>query len=337
VNTNASNEIYDCIIVGAGLSGLIAASRLKAANLTVILIERELEVGGRLLAVRQAKDDGPAPRWDAGAQFFTVREPDFDALVSSWDDQGIVEIWSYGFATADGSYYADGHPRFKGTPDMSGIARHLAKDLDVQLGQTVIALESKTKAWIVTLQDGGRLRSKSVILTAPVPQSSQILQKSDLPFQEDIAGRLSKIRYDPCIALLLLLEGPSHFPSPGGMWPTGEPIAWMADNFIKEVSPVPGTITIHAGPEFSTEHWDLPDALISNRLVEAAGIWLGEEVRNSRIHRWKFSKPNWLHPDRYMSIDAPSPLLLAGDAFAGPRVEGAALSGLAAANHLLNN
>ena len=92
MNTNSSKEIYDCIIVGAGLSGLIAGSRLQAAGASVILVERELTVGGRLLSIRQANEEGPSARWDSGAQFFTVREPEFEALVSSWQHQGIVEI-----------------------------------------------------------------------------------------------------------------------------------------------------------------------------------------------------------------------------------------------------
>lgn len=337
MKTNVSEEIHDCIIVGAGLSGLTAASRLQDAGANVILIERTPEVGGRLLSIRLAGEGGSSPRWDSGAQFFTVRDPEFEALISSWENQGIVGIWSYGFATADGSYYADGHPRYKGVPDMGAIGRYLAKDLDIRNRQSVISLEYKPEAWTVTLHDGRSLRSNSVILTPPVPQSAQILQKSDMRIHEDVARRLSRICYDPCIVLLLQLEGPSQFPEPGGMWPTGEPIAWMADNFMKGVSPVPGTITIHAGPQFSKEHWDSADALISNRLVEAAGSWLGEKVIYSRIHRWKFSKPNWMYPDRYMAVVGPSPLLLAGDAFAGPRVEGAVLSGLAAANHLLSN
>jgi predicted NAD/FAD-dependent oxidoreductase len=54
------------------------------------------------------------------------------------------------------------------------------------------------------------------------------------------------------------------------------------------------------------------------------------------VKRWRFATPQQIWPDRCWVAPA-SPgrtsgsLVLAGDAFAGPRIEGAALSGLAAA------
>jgi renalase len=51
----------------------------------------------------------------------------------------------------------------------------------------------------------------------------------------------------------------------------------------------------------------------------------------SQLKRWRFATPRRIWPDAHWSpIDLPS-LAVAGDAFAGPRVEGAALSGLSAA------
>jgi hypothetical protein len=119
------------------------------------------------------------------------------------------------------------------------------------------------------------------------------------------------------------------------MWTVGEPISWIADNHVKGVSPSPGAITIHAGPDFSHDQWHSADATIIRELLTAAGEWLGSPVVDVWVKRWRHSKPFMTYPEPCLFLRKPGPLLLAGDAFAGPRVEGAALSGLAAASALL--
>ena len=57
----------------------------------------------------------------------------------------------------------------------------------------------------------------------------------------------------------------------------------------------------------------------------------------AQLKRWRFATPQAIWPEPcWAAADGPGPLVLAGDAFAGPRVEGAALSGLAAADALLS-
>ena len=51
----------------------------------------------------------------------------------------------------------------------------------------------------------------------------------------------------------------------------------------------------------------------------------------SQLKRWRFATPRSIWPDAHWSPESTTSLAVAGDAFAGPRVEGAALSGLSAA------
>jgi predicted NAD/FAD-dependent oxidoreductase len=60
------------VIVGAGLSGLVAANELQAAGVEVAVVDKARSPGGRLATRRIG-----GATLDHGAQFFTVRTPAF--------------------------------------------------------------------------------------------------------------------------------------------------------------------------------------------------------------------------------------------------------------------
>jgi hypothetical protein len=98
----------DVLIVGAGMSGLMAAQTLRERGHSVQLIERGRSVGGRL-ATRRVGDGGLA---DHGAQFFTVRSDTLQSYVDRWLAQALVYVWGEGWS--DGSVKrtaGDGHAR----------------------------------------------------------------------------------------------------------------------------------------------------------------------------------------------------------------------------------
>ena len=70
-------------------------------------------------------------------------------------------------------------------------------------------------------------------------------------------------------------------------------------------------------------------------VVDEAAEWLGASVTTFQIHGWRYSKPMWIDDGPCLVVHRSPDLVFAGDAFAGARVEGAALSGLAAADAIL--
>jgi predicted NAD/FAD-dependent oxidoreductase len=171
------------------------------------------------------------------------------------------------------------------------------------------------------------------LLTPPVPQSLAILVAGGSALPPEKTARLDAIEYERCLAVMAVLDGPARIPPPGGLAPTEGPIAWIADNQRKGVSAAPA-VTIHATAAFSLAHWDRDRKDCGRELLQAANVWLGSAVTEFQVHGWRYSKPVRVEESPCLMLMESPPLVLAGDAFAGPRVEGAALSGWAAADVL---
>jgi predicted NAD/FAD-dependent oxidoreductase len=140
------------------------------------------------------------------------------------------------------------------------------------------------------------------------------------------------VAYEPTLALLLVLDGPSAVPPPGARQPEEGPFSFVADNAMKGISERPA-LTLHARPAVSLARFDDPDDLVVADLTAAARRWTGAAgVVAAALERWAHATPleTWPHPCLVASA-GPGPLVLAGDAFAGPKVEGAWRSGAAAA------
>jgi predicted NAD/FAD-dependent oxidoreductase len=319
----------DVLIVGAGMSGLMAARTLQAAGKSVRILDKGRGVGGRM-STRYIGD----ARLDHGAQFFTAGDPAFRAHVEGWVRAGVVSAWTQGFAGPDGAVRTDGRTAYRVEGGMNRLPKHLAEGLQVETGARVVGIRTGASGFTLETEAGAGHASCALLLTAPVPQSLALLDLGRLdPGAQSV---LTEVRYDPCFAVLAVLEGPSRIPAPGGMkFPDG-PIQWMADNRQKGVSPGPTAITIHASAAFSREHLEADREWVSNALLAAASPWLGSAVAEVQVHRWLYSQP-LARPEARCVLGSEAPLLLfAGDAFGGAAIQGAALSGLAAAEAILS-
>lgn len=316
------------IVVGAGIAGLLAATQLQNAGWRTTVLDKSRGVGGRMATRRF---DGAI--FDHGAQFFTVRDAEFARWVDAWQAAGVVELWTDAFAKPGKQLERGGHRRYRGVPGMTGIAKHLAASLEVHLSEKVQSITNSDDQWRVVTEAGKQIAGDALILTPPVPQSLALLQALNIPTA--VHEALQNIRYDPCLAVMAIVEEPSAIPAPGALQIGGEPIHWIADNTQKGVSPDVRALTIHAGPVFSRDHFDDDPDRVAQMLFSAAAEWLPKGVISYQVHRWRYSIPKHPYPARMLLVKNPLPLLFAGDAFGGPRVEGAALSGLAAAQALL--
>jgi predicted NAD/FAD-dependent oxidoreductase len=291
-----------------------------------MLVDKGRAVGGRM-ATRRIGD----AVFDHGAQFITARSEWFSSRVSDWCGKGIMSEWSRGFTAS-----ADGHSRWRGEPGMTALAEHLLEGIEVRLETRVISIGLEGSDWSVALEDGNSITSAAVVLTAPVPQSLALLDAGNFNLPMDLMIRLGAIPYERCLAVLAVLDGPSGMPPPGGMSFEHGPISWLADNHLKGISPVP-CVTLHASHAFSLENWEADRDKAGRCLLESAAPWIRSGVKEFQTHGWLYSKPLRIDEQACALIHSFPPMIMAGDAFAGPKVEGAALSGRAAAACLLEH
>lgn len=322
-----STTTTDILIIGAGLAGLSAANDLQQAGHQVLVVDKGRGLGGRL-AGRRIGD----ATFDHGAQFMTAREPRFKAAVADWIAAGVAEQW---YSSYPGQ--PNGHPRYRGVPTMTAVAKHLAIGLDIMRATRVVTVSRQQTGWLAELDNGNRVSADKLLITSPVPQTLELLEGINIP--ADKYARLEHIEYESCIAVMAILDGPTAIEAPGAIALEEGPIAWISDNVQKGVSTVPA-VTIHGSGEFSAEHIDHDRTQIGQQLIDAAAQYLGSaQVTEYQVHGWRYSKPSIVDPDPCLLLshgtDLP-PLAVAGDAFAGPRFEGAVQSGWAAAKMLMD-
>jgi renalase len=316
------------VVVGAGMAGLTAAHRLSGVT-EVVILDKGRGVGGRL-ATRRIGD----ATIDHGAQFITTHTSEFAELVERLVGEHVVAPWFRGRVGPDGVNDSDGHTRFRGSVSMNAIAKSLAIGLDVRTASQVAALRQNGESWEVALVDGSELVADAVIATSPVPQTIALLQNGEVTLAAKDEAALEAIEYDPCLAFMAVLDGPSGLAEPGAINPVDGPIDWVADNYLKGISAVPA-VTIHATPEFSRAQWDASDEVITEALLDAAQLESSVISGSIQIQRWRYARPSVEHPERFLQLSGVPPFVCAGDAFGGAKVEGAALSGAAAAEAIV--
>ena len=308
------------VVIGAGLSGLMTARSLHDAEHEVAVLDKGRGVGGRMATRRITTPDGATAVFDHGAQFFTVRDDEMARLVTQWTNDGVVREWCRGFAGDDG------HPRYVVNGGMAALAKHLSHGLDVRTSTLVFAVRpGDGRRWTVVIDDASTIDCDAVVVTCPLPQSYSITITAGL----ELPRELLTTDYDRTIALLAVVDRPEVIPAPGGLQNPDEVFSWIGDNAAKGISTVPA-VTFHANPEWSAAHWDDDADTGSALLTNAAAAYLGDaSIVASEYKKWRFATPKRLWPEPCFST-ANGTLVFAGDAFAGPKVEGAVLSGIAA-------
>jgi len=335
VSATAGGRVLRVAVIGAGLAGLTAARILQDQGHQPIVLEKSRGAGGRMATRRHE-----SWRFDHGAQYFTARDPRFLRHVLAWRERGLVEAWDARIGVVEGDRIAaapEGTERFVAKPGMSAVCREMAGDLaDCRCAWPVQGATFDGGTWRLTATDGREVEADALVVTTPPEQARTLLAGS--PAERACGPALDRVRMLPCWSVLAVLDQPlladwdAAFVNQGAL-------GWICSQAAKPGRPAAAAWVLHATPEWSLDHLERDAEEVTALLLEAALSLPGAARADARFalaHRWRFALAEtpleqgalWFEPYR---------LALAGDWCAGSRVEGAYLSGAAAAGQLLGS
>jgi hypothetical protein len=275
----------DVVVIGAGLAGLAAAREL-APTREVVVLDKGRGVGGRIATRRLG--------------------------VVGADGSEVTAIVDHGVPFL-------GDER-RGAGGVTGLAKHLTEGLDVRRSHRVDRVEVHRGAWRVEgVGPDGRfeaLRASALVVTAPVPQTLELLSDSGIELDPTVDVALRSVRYDPCLVVMAVLGGPSGLAPDGVGRPASDVVDLVVDHQLAGDSPLPA-VTVRASPDASEALWSAPDDEVVVELLAASELRSGPVDGTVQVHRWRYARcASPLHLTHLVAVAAP-PLVLGGDAFVG--------------------
>ncbi|MBL8890675.1 MAG: FAD-dependent oxidoreductase [Planctomycetaceae bacterium] len=333
-------ERHSVAVVGAGIAGLTAARTLADQGWSVTVLEKSRGVGGRMSTRRF--DSGTT--FDHGAQYFTARDGRFQRFVESWQQQGLVARWPEApleiVALRGGqiikSENAATTVRYVGVPGMTAIAHHLSDGLSVRLNTHIARICRSASSDLELFDEQGKSFGSfaRVVVAVPAPQAAALFASAD-----ETSDKTRQVQLQPCWSVM------AEF---AASWDVCWAGAFLHDSFLSWVSrngTKPGrtkqgeSVVIHATPNWTSQNWDTPPMVVAMAMLQELWRSIGIEPRNPlaiQAHRWRYAIPT--EPLGDGAVESPDGrVVFCGDWCSGARVEGAFLSGQAAAGRLLNS
>ncbi|MGL4513401.1 MAG: NAD(P)/FAD-dependent oxidoreductase [Lacipirellulaceae bacterium] len=346
-------------VIGAGVCGLTAARELARAGIRVRVFDKGRGVGGRASTRR----DDAGRQFDHGAQYFTARDERFVAEIESWIRAGRVAEWSPRLVSlkidahgaGDRGSVSYGTRRYVGTPGMNAVARGLAGDVTAIAGAGAVqsgvrVVPPKPIAASGDGRSGPRWRLSSdagetlgefdrVLVTSPAPQAAELLSSSPA-----LSNAARSVVVTPCWGTMVEFAGAAGIdfdgafvePAAGAPAPV---LSWVARDDSKPQREARGAErwVLHASPTWSAANESIGADGVGPLLL--AALWQATGARpvphaSLASHLWRYALPQNPLANRSLA-DPERGLFAAGDWCGGPRIEGAYLSGLAAAEAIL--
>ncbi|GLJ52462.1 hypothetical protein SUGI_1115890 [Cryptomeria japonica] len=353
-------------VIGAGVSGLVCASSLAERGIAVTVFESARGPGGRMSQRRERTEDGKELCFDHGAPYFTVKDPSVCDVVDKWEGAGLVAEWKGPFGTFDvdsGKFMPqleNSMKRYVGVPGMNSICKAICHQpgVEAKFGVTVAKLQWREEDgyWDLKGLQGEEIgQFEAVVASDKNLASPRFTIQTGLPPPLDSAGvpelvqKMQTMSAIPCFAVMLALSQPlTSIPVHGYTVVGSKLLSWASCDSRK-----PGR------SKSGSECWVLHStAEYANQIISKTGLNKpSDDILNNvkrdlfgefqktvpditspffmKAHRWgsAFPATNLAKDDKCLWVEKER-LVICGDFCVSPDVEGAILSGLAAASKL---
>jgi renalase len=358
-----NKELFDVVVVGAGLAGSICAKQLQEIGYRVLVLDKSRGVGGRA-ATRRRED----LRIDHGLQYLKIQPeptPALNELLQQLLDCQIIESWTGNVyeLNAEGLQATPPATRYVAPEGMSAIAKFFTKDLQVQKKCLVRAIAAtEAKAWQISYHwsDGAEeaVLAKTVVIAIPAPQALPILQSSPA-IPTEFISQLNAVEYSPCIAVMAgySQDRLQDLPSWQAVKITSDrSLAWIALDSNKRKITTQPVFVLHSTAQFAQNYEDETFEVSSKAryvrlettdlkkaaeklLHSAANLFLPWLDRPEwfQVHKWRYALTVKSLSVSHLSTIEPLPLVCCGDWCGGFFAESAMRSGIAAANEIDNH
>lgn len=295
-------------IVGAGMTGLFLAKKLRSAGIDHFLIDKGRGVGGRV-ANRRFSDSA----FDTGAQIIRARSSGFREEMLLLEKAGKAKLWEHD---------KDGNPVYFGSGRITEIPKYLLDSSTLFSSWQLLQIQFENESWLLKNTNNEILECSDLVITAPAPQAANILSNSSISLNPKEKQCLDSIQYRKTLVLIGCLE---TIPKAWGMpylKPELKNIDTIVNNTSKEVTTVPNAMTIHFGEDFSLSHYGKTDEEILELMMrELASFDL--KWKSVQVKKWGFSEPLQTFGEEAWKPHGLNHLILGGDSFGGGSVEGA--------------
>ncbi len=327
------------------MAGITCARTLVQAGHRVTVFEKSSQAGGRTATI-----DTPYGNFDAGAQYFTVRDARFARAIDTvpgickrWSANAVQMLDASGRVVAPSLPHREAH--WVASPGMQSLVSNWAEPL-LHAGQLIIRthvthIEADTlnpTGWQLRTEsaDGGQrvyAGFDAVLLAQPAVPAQALLANSGVTTA--LSAGLSTVAIAPCWTLMLAYPQAVRpgLTTLGPQWnaarSTHHRIAWLARESSKPGRNVIERWTVQASPAWSAEHLEDDEARVQAKLLKAFAEITGIRAAPAHVdtRRWRYAQTT--HPlGRSHLWDASMGLGACGDWCLGHRLEDAFVSGL---------